>query len=96
MILATLIHDMGKILCVYVLFIPKFETSKFILLSFTHAQGEPQYAVVGDTFPVGCRYSEKIVFSEFFKLNPDYKTEKYQTELGIYERGCGLDNVHLS
>ena len=27
---------------------------------------EPQWAVVGDTFPVGCRFSEKIVFPEFF------------------------------
>jgi len=28
--------------------------------------GEPQWAVVGDTNPVGCRFSEKIVHSEFF------------------------------
>src|SRR5689334_6867318 len=33
--------------------------------------GEPQWAVVGDTFPVGCRFSPKIVYSEFFKDNPD-------------------------
>ena len=32
-ILTGLIHDLGKILCLY---------------------GEPQWAVVGDTFPVGC------------------------------------------
>ena len=36
-ILTGLIHDLGKILCLF---------------------GEPQWAVVGDTFPVGCRYSE--------------------------------------
>ena len=24
------------------------------------------WAVVGDTFPVGCRYSNKVVFPEFF------------------------------
>ena len=34
--------------------------------------GEPQWAVVGDTFPVGCAYSDKIVYPEFFKNNPDY------------------------
>src|SRR5205814_2957328 len=28
--------------------------------------GEPQWAVVGDTFPVGCRYSDRVVFPEFF------------------------------
>ncbi len=74
-ILTGLVHDLGKVLCLY---------------------GEPQWAVVGDTFPTGCRYSDKVVFPEFFKLNPDFQFPEYQTELGIYEPGCGLDNVHLS
>jgi inositol oxygenase len=58
--------------------------------------GEPQWAVVGDTNPVGCRFSPKIVHSDFFALNPDSTHPVYSTELGIYERGCGLQNVHLS
>jgi inositol oxygenase len=58
--------------------------------------GEPQWAVVGDTFPVGCAWSDKIVFHEFFVHNPDAKRPKYQTTYGIYEVGCGLDNVMLS
>jgi inositol oxygenase len=58
--------------------------------------GEPQWAVVGDTFPVGCRFSEKVVFPEFFAANPDSKVPEYQTPTGIYSDGCGLDNVHLS
>ncbi len=58
--------------------------------------GEPQWAVVGDTFPVGCAYSDKIVFSEFFKENPDYYNPKYNTKYGIYSPGCGLKNVQLS
>jgi inositol oxygenase len=33
--------------------------------------GEPQWAVVGDTFPVGCAWSDKIVFPEYFSANPD-------------------------
>ena len=74
-ILAGLIHDLGKILCLW---------------------GEPQWAVVGDTFPVGCAYSDKIVFSEFFIHNPDYQMKEYQTPLGIYEEHCGLDHVDLS
>ena len=74
-ILTGLIHDLGKILCLW---------------------GEPQWAVVGDTFPVGCRYSEKIVFPEFFQANPDSTVPSYQTECGMYEPGCGLDKVHLS
>jgi inositol oxygenase len=58
--------------------------------------GEPQWAVVGDTFPVGCAYSEKVVFPEYFKANPDSNSPQLQTECGIYEPHCGLKNVHLS
>lgn len=57
---------------------------------------EPQWAVVGDTFPVGCAFSEKIVFPELFAENPDAERPEYQSRLGIYEEGCGLDNVLLS
>lgn len=58
--------------------------------------GEPQWAVVGDTFPVGCRFSEAIVFHEYFKDNPDTLVPQYQSLNGIYEKNCGLDNVHMS
>lgn len=74
-ILTGLIHDLGKILCLF---------------------GEPQWAVVGDTFPVGCAYSNKIVFHEFFADNPDSKDARYQTRLGVYNENTGLDNVQLS
>jgi len=75
MVLVGLIHDMGKVLCLF---------------------GEPQWGVVGDTFPVGCAFSDKIVYPEFFKANPDTYNDKYNTELGVYTRNCGLDNVHMS
>jgi inositol oxygenase len=75
MILTGLIHDLGKILCLF---------------------GEPQWAVVGDTFPVGCGYSDKIVFPEFFADNPDSLVPEYQTPLGIYADRCGLEHVHMS
>ena len=74
-ILTALIHDLGKILCLW---------------------GEPQWAVVGDTFPVGCAYSDKVVFPEFFPLNADYQIPAYQTPCGIYEEHCGLDKVHMT
>jgi inositol oxygenase len=45
---------------------------------------------------VGCRYSDKIVFPRFFEDNPDISNEQFQTRLGVYEEGCGLDKVHLS
>jgi len=74
-ILTGLIHDLGKILCLY---------------------GEPQWAVVGDTFPVGCAFSQSIVFPEFFADNPDSNVSSFQTPCGIYREGCGLDSVNLS
>lgn len=75
----------------------------FILTGFLHDLGkilclfgEPQWAVVGDTFPVGCQYSDKIVYPEFFKENPDYDHPVYSTKYGVYEPNCGLENVHMS
>lgn len=59
--------------------------------------GQPQWAVVGDTFPVGCAFSKKIVYSEYFdQFNPDAKDERYNTKLGVYTEGCGLRNVTMS
>jgi len=40
--------------------------------------GEPQYCVVGDSFPLGCKFSEHIVFHETFKNNPDTKVPEYR------------------
>ncbi len=74
-VLAGLIHDLGKILCLW---------------------DEPQWAVVGDTFPVGCKFSDRIIFHEAFRDNPDSLVAEYQTELGIYHPKCGLDNVLMS
>src|SRR5439155_663524 len=58
--------------------------------------GEPQWAVVGDTFPVGCAYSHKIIFTPYFTHNPDINNAILQTHYGIYAPHCGLDSVHLS
>jgi inositol oxygenase len=75
----------------------------FVLAGFVHdlgkvlcLWGEPQWGVVGDTFPVGCAYSEHIVFPEYFAGNPDLHHPVYSTRYGIYEPNCGLDKVHLS
>ncbi|KAF3491115.1 inositol oxygenase 1 [Arthroderma uncinatum] len=65
------------------------------LLYFFGAQG--QWDVVGDTFPVGCAFDDRIIYSaESFRKNPDYGHEIYGTKYGIYAPACGLDNVMLS
>ena len=63
-----------------------------VLCSF----GEPQWAVVGDTFPVGCAFRASVVLHEFFQENPDTQLPAYSTRLGVYEEGCGLDRVEMS
>lgn len=57
---------------------------------------EGQWDVVGDTFVVGCGFSEKIIYPETFKGNPDYNDPVFSSEYGIYQPHCGLDNVMLS
>jgi len=58
---------------------------------------EPQWAVVGDTFVVGCRPQPSIVFCDSsFHDNPDIKDPAYNTNLGIYQPGCGITNVLMS
>ena len=58
--------------------------------------GEPQWAVVGDTFPVGCQFDEHIVYHEFFAENPDASNTRFNSRLGTYEANCGLRNVKMS
>ncbi len=58
--------------------------------------GEPQWAVVGDTFPTGCAWDKSIVFHEYFAWNPDAAIPEFQTPCGIYQEHCGLDRVTLS
>lgn len=58
--------------------------------------GEPQWAVVGDTFPVGCAFSETIVFSNFFNTNSDFFDIRFNTKYGIYQPHCGLNAIHMS
>ncbi|CAA6671648.1 unnamed protein product [Spirodela intermedia] len=48
----------------------------------------PQWAVVGDTFPVGCAFDQSNVH---YKRQPEYSTK-----LGVYAEGCGLNNVMMS
>jgi inositol oxygenase len=55
-----------------------------------------QIFVVGDSFPVGAAFSDKIVWNQFFAENPDTKDERYNTKLGIYSEGCGFDKLKFS
>lgn len=58
--------------------------------------GEPQWAVVGDTFPVGCAFDARVVYADLFAANPDVSDPALSSHLGIYREGCGLDTVTFS
>ncbi|CEP02153.1 Inositol oxygenase [Plasmodiophora brassicae] len=80
--LVGLIHDLGKLLAVT-------DPERNLV-------GDPQWAVVGDTFPVGCKFETTNVLCESFAHNPDNAHPVYSTPLGVYKPNCGLDNVKMS
>jgi len=83
MIATCLIHDLGKI--IYLRGCDEDGTSMKV-----------QYGIVGDTFIVGCKIPDEIIFCEYNELNPNMKDDRYNTKYGIYEKNCGLDNCYVS
>jgi len=81
--LTGLLHDMGKIM--YLKGSDEMGTGK-----------KEQWAMVGDTFIVGCQLPDTLVFPEFNQYNPDMKDKHYSTKIGVYKEGCGLDNLICS
>jgi len=81
--LVGLLHDMGKLM-----FLWGEEGDGQV----GTAEG-PQWALGGDTWVVGCRIPETNVFPHFNALNPDARDPRLSTRLGIYEEGCGLENL---
>ena len=81
--LVGLIHDIGKI--IYLWGCDEDGTSL-----------KEQWGIVGDTFIIGCKIPDKIVYPEFNNLNLDSNNPKYNTLYGIYKKYCGLDNVICS
>lgn len=81
--LVGLIHDLGKVM--------------FLWGSDEDGTSQDeQWGMVGDVFVVGCALPESCVYPEFNKLNPDMKNPDYNTELGIYDEACGLDELTLA
>jgi inositol oxygenase len=78
-----LIHDLGKIM-----FIWGDDESG--------TSATTQWGVVGDTFLTGCKIPDTVIYPEFNSLNPDMSNPLYNTDLGIYSGGCGLENVICS
>ena len=81
--LVGLIHDLGKMM--YLWGSDEDGTS----------QAE-QWGLVGDVFVVGCALPDTCVYPDFNALNADMSDPRYNTPEGIYEKGCGLDNLELA
>lgn len=77
------IHDLGKV----------------IYLRGNSEEGtsmEKQWSIVGDTFVVGCDLPDTLVFPEYNALHGDQGNSILRGPLGIYQKGCGLDNCYVS
>lgn len=81
--LVGLIHDLGKLM--YLWGSDEDGTSQ-----------NEQWGLVGDVFAVGCAIPESCVYPEFNALNPDMANPEFNSELGMYEQGCGLDALTLA
>ena len=78
--LVGLLHDMGKVM--------------YLRGSDEDGTGiAKQWAMVGDTFVVGCALPDVLIMPELNSLHGDRGDPRYATELGRYEAGCGLDAV---
>lgn len=78
-----LIHDLGKVMYLW----GRDEDGT--------SQAE-QWGMVGDVFVVGCKLPDTCVYPEFNELNPDMQHPIYGTENGMYEEGCGIDNLMVA
>jgi len=56
----------------------------------------PHWTVAGESFPVGCKFSEDISFSHYFSSNPDRRKRVFNRPLGVYKQRCGLDHLRMS
>lgn len=66
------------------------------LMAHQNFGSEPQWAICGESFPVGCRFHPAIIHSQFFQANPDRRRRAYMTATGMYTPGCGLQSVLMS
>jgi len=66
------------------------------LLAHSEFGPEPLWTITGESFPVGCRFSEHIQHHQLFYPNPDRRNRQHNSVNGIYVPGCGLHEVNFS
>lgn len=83
LIFTGFIHDIGKVIAFF-----GEESDGQSLTS--------QWGIAGDTFVVGAKIPDTVVYPEFNILNTDMFHPVYSTDYGGYCQNCGLDNLLLS
>lgn len=80
LILVGLIHDLGKIL---------------VLNEFG---GFDEWFSVGDIYPLGCAFSKSNIYYNkgYHKLCDDYKNNSFNSDLGIYKKKYGFENIEMT
>ena len=84
--LVGLVHDMGKIQYLWGHAADGQEGT---------AHGD-QWALGGDTWVVGCKIPDSVVFPAFNATNPDMSDPRYNTACGMYEPHCGFRNLKFA
>uniref|UniRef100_M4C6P0 Inositol oxygenase n=1 Tax=Hyaloperonospora arabidopsidis (strain Emoy2) TaxID=559515 RepID=M4C6P0_HYAAE len=84
--LVGLVHDMGKIQYLW----GRAEDGQE-----GTAHGD-QWALGGDTWVVGCRIPDSVVFPTYNATNPDMSNPRYNTKYGMYESHCGFRNLKFA
>ena len=79
--LVGLIHDLGKLMFLWGA--PEDGQSG--------SSESPQWGLGGDTWVVGCRIPDTVVYPFLNKTNPDMKDSRLNSPLGIYKKNCGLN-----
>merc|ERR1711904_558315 len=69
---------------------------KMMTSSSKCSESSAQSRTVGESFPVGCKFSEDISYSQYFCSNPDRRKKLFNHPLGVYKEGCGLDRLRMS
>ncbi len=89
-----LIHDMGKIMFLWG---DANDGQDGHCSSDDNGMNSKQWALGGDTFVVGCRIpDDAVILPRYNRLNPDMHDIRYNTDYGMYEPNCGLDELKFS
>jgi inositol oxygenase len=83
--LVGLLHDIGKIMFLW-------GTAEDGQDGYDALKNK-QFALGGDTWVVGCQIPDVVVFPEFNALNPDMHDDRYNSEYGMYQPHCGLNEL---